>query len=159
PRPVGTTRRFLAARGRRRAPPRAVHRLPPAHWAAARREARLPVPRRRAQGDRRVRERCRGHAGVGAALHDRARPLRHQLPADRHGAHDRRLRVRGPSRLAVAHHLACPVDPGDRRHRVRGDPLRGPAYGLAPGAPPHPPPPPPPPAPPPPAPPPPPPLP
>ena len=46
-------RRFRGRRG-----PRArddLHRVPAAHLAAARPEARLPVPRRRAQGDQRVR--------------------------------------------------------------------------------------------------------
>ena len=53
--------------------------------------ARVPVPRRRAQDDRGVRERRRAHARVGATVHDRARALRHELPAHRDGRRDRRV--------------------------------------------------------------------
>ena len=53
--------------------------------------ARLPVPRRRAQGDRRVRERRRAHARDRAAVLDRARAVRHELPADGDGRRDPRV--------------------------------------------------------------------
>ena len=52
--------RVPPARGRH--PPRDLHRVPVAHRAAQGHQARLPVPRGRAQGDRRVRERRGAHA-------------------------------------------------------------------------------------------------
>ena len=47
-------------------------RLPAAHRPAEGHQARLPVPRRRAQGDRRLRERRRAHRRVGAAVRHRS---------------------------------------------------------------------------------------
>ena len=70
-------------RGHRAA--RTVHRLPARRRAPEGHQARVPVPRRRAQGHRRVRERRRAHARDRAAVLDRARALRNQLPADRDG--------------------------------------------------------------------------
>ena len=69
-----------------------------AHRPAPRHQARVPVPRRRAQGDRRLRERRRGHRRVRAAVRHRARALRHQLPAHGDGGHHRRVLVRRAGR-------------------------------------------------------------
>ena len=66
----------------------------------------LPVPRRRAQGDRRLRERRRAHRRVGAALRHVARALRHQLPAHRDGHHHHRVLVRRSARMAGADPVA-----------------------------------------------------
>ena len=133
-RQLAAARGVLAARRRGRHAPRALRRLPGAHRAAPRHQARVPVPRRRAQGDRRVRERRRGHARVGAALHDRARAVRHELPAHRDGHHDRRVLVRRPARMGRSDRVARPADPGHRRSRLRGHPLLGEAHGQALGA-------------------------
>ena len=48
-----------------------------------------------------VRERRAAHARVGAAVHDPARALRHQLPADGDGRHDHRVLVRRPPVVAL----------------------------------------------------------
>ena len=54
---------------------------------------RLPVPRRRAQDDRGLRARRAAGARGGRQVLDAPRSLRHQLPVDRDGAGDPRLRV------------------------------------------------------------------
>ena len=50
-------------------PARDLPRLPAPHRPGQGHQARVPVPRRRAQGDRRVRERRRADRRVGAAVH------------------------------------------------------------------------------------------
>ena len=90
-------------------------RLPGADRADPRPAARIPVPRRRAQGDQRLRGRREADAGDRAGLLEDPRALRHGLPAVGDG--DRRVRVRGrrPAGLAGADRLARRAAAGDRR--------------------------------------------
>ena len=87
--------------------------------------ARVPVPRRRAQGDQRLR------GGGGARTGDRAAPqpdppaLRHGVPALGDGDRDLRVRVLRPSALVLADRDAHPVAARDCGARLRADPLRG----------------------------------
>ena len=92
--------------------------------AAARPEARLPVPRRRAQGDQRLRGRRGADARARAALSAHPPPLRHRVPALGDGDRDLRLRVRRPAGLVLADREPDPAAAGDRRDRLRADPLR-----------------------------------
>ena len=64
--------------------------------------ARLRVPRRRAQDDLLLRGRRRADPRAGQALLAPAPALRHQLPADRDGAGDLRLRPDRAARLVLA---------------------------------------------------------
>ena len=82
---------------------------------------RLRVPRRRAQDDLLLRGRRRAGPRAGQALLAPAPALRHQLPADRDGAGDLRLRPDRPARLVLAGALADPRHPADRRPLLRGD--------------------------------------
>ena len=59
--------------------------------------------------------------GAGEALLAPAPALRHQLPADRDGAGDLRLRADRAARLVLAGRLAHPRHPADRRPLLRGD--------------------------------------
>ena len=94
----------------------------------------VPVPRCGTQVDRRVRERRAAHSRIGADLHDGARALRHQLPADGADPGDHRVLVHRPARDPVPDPVARDPDSGDCRPGLRGDPLRGQAHGPALGA-------------------------
>ena len=112
-------------RDRRRADPRDdLRRVPLAHLAAARSAARVPVPRRRAQGDQRVRGGGGARAGDRAALLAHPPALRHRVPPLGDGDRRVRLRVLRPARVVLADRDAHPAAAGDRRARVRVDPLR-----------------------------------
>ena len=126
-----SVRRLVPGRRGRRAA-RAVPRLPRSLIGQHQRHpARVPVPRRRAQGDRRVRERRRAHARGGAAVHDRARAVRHQLPAHRDGrSRSSCTRSSGGPNLLVRDRVADRADAGDRGPELRGDPLRGQAHAA-----------------------------
>ena len=76
--------------------------LPVADLAAARPQARLPVPRGRAQGDQRLRGRRGADAGGRPALQPDPPPLRHRVPALGDGDRDLRLRVLRPAGLVLA---------------------------------------------------------
>ena len=90
-------------RGRRgRDPGELPDRLPGAHLARARPAPRLPVPRRRAQGDQRLRGRRRAHARARPVVLQDPRPLRDGVPALGDGHRDLRVRARRPARLAGA---------------------------------------------------------
>ena len=86
--------------------------------------ARVPVPRRRAQGDQRLRGRRGADAGDGAALLADPPALRHGVPALGDGDRRLRLRVLRPAALVLADRHADRAAAGDRRDRVRADPLR-----------------------------------
>ena len=62
---------------------------------------------------------------AGQALLAPAPALRHQLPADRDGAGDLRLRPDRAARLVLAGRLAHPRHPADRRPLLRGDQVGG----------------------------------
>ncbi len=92
-----------ADRGRH--PRRHAGRLPGADLAGSRAAARLPVPRRRAQGDQRLRGRRDADARGRAAPQPHPRPLRHRVPALGDGHRDprlRRARRASPSSTSVA---------------------------------------------------------
>ena len=117
-------------RDRRGADPRVdVHRLPRTHLAAARPAPRLPVPRRRAQGDQRLRGRRAARAGGRAALLAHPPALRDGVPALGDGDRGLRVRVLRPARLVLADRDADPPPAAHRGARVRADPLRGQAPG------------------------------
>ena len=90
--------------------------------------ARLPVPRAEHKVIAAYENGVELTPESGAALHDRACSVRHELPAD--CRHSSSSHVRGPSRLAAPHPRRGPVDPADRQARLRGHPPR-PAHGLA----------------------------
>ena len=98
-----------------------LHRLHRRDQPHARPAARLRVPRRRAQDDLLLRGRRRAGPRAGQALLAPAPALRHQLPADRDGAGDLRLRPDRAARLVLAGRLADPRHPADRRPLLRGD--------------------------------------
>ena len=105
--------------------PRALHRVSRADLQHEGYQARVPVPRRRAQGHRRVRERRGTHAEVGAAVLDRARSVRHQLPAHGDGHRDRDLLVRAPSEYLVRHRVPRDPYPDHCGCFLRSDPVGG----------------------------------
>ena len=114
---------LLAGRGH---PPHGdLHRLHRRHLAASRPAPRLRVPRGRAQDDLHLRGRGRAHPAAGEALLAPAPALRHQLPADRHGPRDLRLRSDRPARVVLAGPLPDPRHPADRRPLLRGDQVGG----------------------------------
>ena len=100
-----------------------------AHRAHEGHQARVPVPRRRAQGDRRVRERRRAHARVGAAVH---------APQHVRCGTNFLLTVMvitivvysfiGRPALPDPDRSPDRADPGDRRARLRGDPASRPRH-------------------------------
>ncbi len=92
-------------------------------------EAGLRVSRRRAQGDQRARGRLRADAGEGAEVQFDPPALRNCFFAMGHGDRRVRLRARRSARLVLAHHQPDPPPAGDRRARVRADPLRRQAPG------------------------------
>ena len=100
---------------------RDLHRLHRRDQPPAGPAPRLRVPRRRAQDDLLLRGRRRAGPGAGEALLAPAPALRHQLPADRHGPRDLRLRPDRAARLVLAARLADPRHPADRRPLLRGD--------------------------------------
>ena len=79
-----------------------LHRLHRRDQPNAGPAARLRVPRRRAQDDLLLRGRRRADPRAGQALLAPAPALRHQLPADRDGAGDLRLRPDRAARLVLA---------------------------------------------------------
>src|SRR5262249_41693466 len=114
----------LVRAGRRRDPRDGVRPLPgrpQLHPVAA---ARLRVPRGRAQGDQRLRGRGRPDTRERAAAFTDPPSLRHGIPALGDGG--QRLRVRAPraARLVLADREPDRASSGDRRHRVRADPVR-----------------------------------
>ncbi len=98
-----------------------LHRLHRRDQPPAGPAPRLRVPRRRAQDDLLLRGRRRAGPRARQALLAPAPALRHQLPADRDGAGDLRLRADRPARLVLAARLADPRHPADRRPLLRGD--------------------------------------
>src|SRR3954468_13256348 len=118
----------LVRAGRGRDPRHALHRLPLPDLAAARPAARLPVPRGRAQGDQRLRGRGGAEAGDRPALQPDPPPLRHRLPALGDGDRDLRLRLLRATDLVLADRAPHPAAAGDRRDRLRADPLRRQAH-------------------------------
>ena len=100
-----------------------------ADLAAARPQARLPVPRRRAQGDQRLRGRRGARAREGAALQPHPPALRDRVPALGDGDRDLRLRVLRAADLVLADREPHPAAAADRGARLRADPLRGQAPG------------------------------
>ena len=84
--PIDGTYSFVVVEGAD--PGRGVHRLHRPDRAAAGPEARVPVPRRRAQGDQRARGRLRAHAREGAEVQLDPSTLRNCFFALGHG--DRR---------------------------------------------------------------------
>ena len=102
--------------------------LPGPDLAAARPAPRLPVPRRRAQGDQRLRGRRGAEPGARPALQPDPPALRHGVPALGDGDRDLRLRVLRPARLVLADREPDPAAAGDRRARLRADPLRRQAH-------------------------------
>ena len=125
--PVETTSWFVIVEGLIRVG--ALHRLPGPDLAAARPPARVPVPRRRAQGDQRLRGRRGADAGERAALQPHPPALRHRLPALGDGDRDLRLRVLRAAGLVLADREPDPAAAADRRARLRADPLRRQAHG------------------------------
>ena len=104
---------------------RDLHRLHRRDQPPARPSARLRVPRRRAQDDLLLRGRRRARPGPGKALLAPPPSLRHQLPADRDGGGDLRLRAARAARLVLAARLADPRHSADRGHLLRGDQVGG----------------------------------
>ena len=96
--------------------------------------ARVPVPRRRAQDDLLLRGERPPHARPRRALLAPSPPLRHQLPADRDGAGDLRLRPDRPARVVLARRLAGARHPADRRPLLRGHQVGRPQPPQAPGS-------------------------
>ena len=86
--------------------------------------ARLPVPRRRAQGDQRVRGRRGAHARDRTALLADPPALRHRVPALGDGRRRLRLRDARSSGLVLADRQPHRAAAGDRRDRLRADPVR-----------------------------------
>ena len=125
--PVESTEFFVIVEGAD--PRRRPHRLHPRHLAAARPAPRLPVPRRRAQGDQRARGGRRADAGQCAEVQPDPPALRNSFFALGDGDRDLRVRVRRSARLVLADREPDPAAPGDRRARVRAHPLRGQAPG------------------------------
>ena len=78
--------------------------LPAADLAAARPAPRLPVPRRRAQGDQRLRGGRGAHARARAEVQFDPPALRNSVFALGDGDRHLRLRVRRPARLVLADH-------------------------------------------------------
>ena len=112
-------------RGRRGADPgHAPGRLPGADLADPRPAQGVPVPRRRAQGDQRLRGRRRADARDRAGLLEDPRPLRHGVSALGDG--DRRVRVRAcrPPRLAAFDRVPRAAAARDRGAGLRADPFR-----------------------------------
>ena len=122
---LAADRRHLLLRRRRGPDPGGgADRLHRPDRPAARSEARLRVPRRRAQGDQRARGRLRADAREGAEVQLDPPSLRNCFFAMGHGDRDLRLRARRTARLVLAHHQPDPPAAGDRRPRLRADPLR-----------------------------------
>ena len=97
-----------------------VHRVSVGDRVAERHPARVPVSRRRAQGDRCVRERCRAHAGSCAAVQHRARPLRHELLVDRDGHCDPRVFGDSAAEPRLRDRFTRRARSLDRGHQLRG---------------------------------------
>ncbi len=100
-------------RGRRGPDPsRRLHRLHPPHLAAPGSPARVPVPRRGAQGDQRARGGRRAHPEQRAEVQLDSPALRNRVFALGDGDRDLRIRVRGPAGLVLARSSAgscsCP---------------------------------------------------
>ena len=92
-------------------------------------QARLPVPRGRAQGDQRARGRRRADAGERAEVQLDPSALRNGFSALGHGDRHLRVRVRRAAGLVLADRQPDPAAAGDRRARLRADPLRRQAPG------------------------------
>ena len=123
----GTSRRLglSGERARGRVPGGAVPRLPRGDRTDEGHPTGLPVSRRRAQDDRRIRARRAARPRARGPLLHAPRAVWHELPADRHGAHDPGVRVlRDPVPVAdrIAHHR----DPHHRRDRLRAAQARRP---------------------------------
>ena len=121
---------FHVAEGR--AAPRHLPRVPAAHRSAEGHQARLPVPRCRAQGDRGLRERRRAHRRSRRSTFDTSHVrcgtnFLLTVMVDHH----RRVLVRRPSRLGVADPLPDRAAAAHRRRELRGHPVRGEAHGMA----------------------------
>ena len=99
----GPARLAAALLARRGGPAdRDLHRLHRRDQPPARPAPRVRVPRRRAQDDLLLRGRRRAGPGARRDLLAPAPPLRHQLPADRDGARDLRLRPDRAARVVLA---------------------------------------------------------
>ena len=114
---------LLARRGR--PSDRDLHRLHRPDQPPARPAAGVRVPRRRAQDDLLLRGGRPARPGARRALLAPAPTLRDQLPADRDGARDLRLRPDRAPRVVLARALADPRHPADRRPLLRGDQVGG----------------------------------
>ena len=101
-RPAADLERHLVRPGRGRDPGVGLRRLPDPDLAAARPAACLPVPRRRAQGDQRLRGRRGADADHRPALQPDPPALRHGLPALGDGDRDLRLRLLRAAGLVLA---------------------------------------------------------
>ena len=110
-----------------------LHRLHRRDQPPARPAPGVRVPRRRAQDDLLLRGRRPARPGAGRALLAPAPALRNQLPADRDGARDLRLRPDRAARVVLARALADPRHPADRRALLRGDQVGGQATGASAG--------------------------
>ena len=124
--PIDTTGWFVIVEGVIRVVD--LHPLPRRHLAAARPEARLPVPRRRAQGDQRLRGRRGARPRARAALQPHPPALRHCVPALGDGDRDLRLRVPRPAVAVLADREPDPAAARDRGNRLRADPFRRQAH-------------------------------
>ena len=121
--------RVRPAPGRGPRPGRDLPRLPRAHRPGRRREAGLPVPRRRAHDDPRARSRRPADHDGGAQVPDRPPALRDRVPGRRDRPVDHHVQ---PRRAAVAGRHGGqpdPAHPGDRRDRLRAPPARRAASG------------------------------
>ena len=105
--PVESTELFVIVEGRD--PGRCLHRLHPLDLAAPRPAPRLPVPRRRAQGDQRAGGRRRAHSRQRAEVQPDSPALRNSVFALGHGDRDLRLRIRGSAGLVLAHREPDPA--------------------------------------------------
>ena len=119
--------------GRGRAADGDLHRLHRRDQPPARPAAGVRVPRRRAQDDLLLRGRRPADPRARRDLLAPAPALRHQLPADRDGARDLRLRPDRPARVVLAARLADPRHPADRRPLLRGDQVGGQATAASAG--------------------------
>ena len=111
-----------------------LHRLHRRDQPPARPAAGVRVPRRRAQDDLLLRGRRPARPRARRALLAPAPALRDQLPADRDGARDLRLRPDRPARVVLAGALADPRHPADRRPLLRGDQVGGQATAASAGS-------------------------